>query len=293
MRTRAPPQMNMAELASRVQPRDGELRSARTHRTTVRTRLASSFDVSRLAPIGSHARGTAIRSFSDLDVLVVLRRNEAKWGGSIVSSATVLGRVREDLQARYAFSDIRRDQQAAVVNFAADQQSLDVVPAIFHRFETGRPVYLIPDGSGGWFETSPETHDRFFLIANARSGGKLRKVSQLIKWWKFSRAQSIPMQSFHVDILLAVSEICVGVKPYTHCLYQAFKLLADRECRGLRDPCGIAGTIYAAQTEHQWQAANVAVSFALDHARAALSAEVVKDYEEANRQWSIVFNDTY
>src|SRR5438105_2381570 len=130
MRSSARPQWNMLALAHRVQPQGSELQSARIHRSAVRTRLENSFDVSRVVPIGSHARGTAIRSYSDLDMLVVLRRNEAKWGGNIVSSRTLLSRVSDDLRTRFTRTEIRNDQQAAVIGFASTQHSLDVVPAL-------------------------------------------------------------------------------------------------------------------------------------------------------------------
>ncbi len=285
--------MNLAALAHRVQPLESELVNAKRHRGTARMRLATSFDVSRIVAIGSHARGTAIRSHSDLDMMVVLRRNEAKWGGSLVSSYTVLEKFRQDLQTRYVQTDIRRDEQAVVIDFAAGQRSLDVVPALFHRFDRLRPIYVIPDGNGGWFESSPEAHDRYFGSAVEKSGGKLKKVVQLMKWWKFSRAQPIPIRSFHVDMLVASSDVCVGVKPYTHCLYQVFELLAGRECRGLRDPLALTGVIYAAASDPQWAAMNDAVAYAFEHARAAVAAEAVRNFEEANRQWSIVFNYEY
>lgn len=293
MRAQVNPQVNMLALATRVQPQPVELQSARLHRASARARLEKSFDVSGIVPIGSHVRGTAVRWFSDLDMLVVLRRNEAKWGGDMVSSNTVLGRVIDELGARFASTKIGRDGQAVVVAFAAGQQSLDVVPAFFQRFDSMRPVYLIPDGAGGWFETGPQIHDRYFAVADLKSGGKLKKLSQLIKWWKYSRAKPIPILTFHLDMLLANSSIAVGVKPYTHCVYQAFKLLADRECRGLRDPCQIAGTIYAAQTTPQWEILNDSVKYALEHSTAALAAEAVRDFSEANRQWNIVFNGEF
>ncbi len=293
MKSLANPQINMVVLSNWIQPRDGELASAKRHRGTARIRLAKTFDVSRILPIGSHARGTAIRWYSDLDMLVVLRRNEAKWGGSLVSSRTVLDRMREDLEERYANTEIRRDQQAVVIEFSKGQQSFDIVPAIFSRWDRMRPIYGIPDGSGGWVETSPEAHDRLFRAANERSGGKLRKVSQLLKWWKSSRAQTEPIQSFYIDMLMATSDICVGVRPYTLCLYRAFKLLSERECRGLRDPLGIAGVIDVAQTNPQWEAICNVVAYSLDHASAAIAAETDRDFEEANRQWSIVFNGEY
>ena len=86
MQIRAHPQMNMAALGHRVQPLDSELINAKRHRGTARIRLAKSFDVSRIVPIGSHARGTAIRSYSDLDMMVVLRRNEAKWSKPLMAA---------------------------------------------------------------------------------------------------------------------------------------------------------------------------------------------------------------
>lgn len=293
MQARANPQFNMATLANRIQPQPGELKAARRHLLTVRKRLATSFDISKIVPIGSHARETAIRWYSDLDTMVVLRRNEAKWGGDLVLSSTVLQKVRNDLQDRYIHTEVRRDQQAVVLDFADGEQSLDVVPALFLRLDKLRPVYIIPDGNGEWLEASPETHNRYFAAALERSGGKLRKLIQLLKWWKYSREQPIPIQSFHLDLLFASSGLCVGVKPYTHCLYEAFKLLAERECRGFRDPLGISGVVYAAQTDAQGELINKAVHLALVHSRAAIVAESAKDYSEANRQWSIVFNGEY
>jgi len=293
MLARANPQFNMLSLANRIQPQGGELGSARKHLLTVRRRLASSFDVSRVVPIGSHSRGAAIRWYSDVDVMAVLRRNEVKWGGNVISSATLLQKVRDDLQDRYVNTQVRRDGQAVVVGFAGGQQSLDVVPALFDRLDKLRPVYAIPDGGGGWLQSSPDAHNRFIATAVARSGGKLRKVIQLLRWWKCSRIHPVPINSFYLDLVLGDSGICVGVKQYTFCLYEAFKLLAGRQCRGIRDPVGIAGTVYSAQTEAQAETLNDAVGFALSHARAAIIAEAAKDFAESNRQWSVVFNGQF
>lgn len=293
MRTQANPRFNMAMLASRIQPQQGELKTARIHLLTVRKRLTTSFDISKIIRIGSHSRGTAIRWYSDLDVMTVLRRNEAKWGGDLVSSTTLLQKLKNDLQDRYINTEIRRDKQALVLGFAAGQQCLDIVPAIFRRWDKLGPIYIIPDGNGGWIETCPEAHNHYVVASIEQSKGKLRKLIQFLKWWKFSRVQSIPIQSFYLDLLFADSRLCVGVKPYTQCLYEAFKFLADRECRGFRDPLKIAGIVHAAQTDVQLECINNAVHHALVHSRAAVIAELSKDFPEANRQWSIVFNGKY
>ena len=285
------PQILIRKLIAKIQPVAGERERAMKHSLTIKSRLNKSFDLKKFTKIGSHSRGTAIRAFSDVDFMAVLARNEAKWGGRIVSSSTVLNRVRDDLNDRYAQTTVRRDLQAVVVDFGGGQHAMDVVPAIFLRFvpKIG-PLYLIPDGYDGWIETSPEIHNKFIMNANLRSGFKLVKVIQLIKWWTICRTHSIPIQSFHIEILLATDDVCSGIKSYTQCLHDAFKLLANRECRGLQDPLGISGVIYAAKTQTQCEEINNAVNYVLEHARSALYAESWRDYEEASRQWNIVFN---
>ncbi len=287
------PQLNMLSLSNRIQLREGEIARAKSHIQTVRSRLSKSFEVGRFMPIGSHARKTPIRWYSDIDFMVLLKRNEAKWGGDFVKSSTVLRRVRDDLGDRFTQTDVRLDEQAVVVAFGQGQHDMDVVPAIFHDFKENNAVYWIPDGNNGWLETSPHAHNSYFAKANEQSGSKLAKTVQLLKWWKFSRVDPIPIQSFYLDMLLAVSGVCNGIKSYSQCLYDAFKLFADRECRGLRDPLGISGVIYSAKTNAQWEDINSSIVSALSHAKSAMVADAAQDYQEANRQWSIVFNYQY
>lgn len=86
-----------------------------------------------------------------------------------------------------------------------------------------RPVYLIPDGDGGWLRTSPATQDRLFRLELERSGNKLRKISQLLKWWKHARELPLPIRSFYIDMLLCSGGggSAVG-KTYGSCLKDFF-----------------------------------------------------------------------
>ncbi|SDM44114.1 nucleotidyltransferase [Polaromonas sp. JS666] len=294
MRSQAPPQLNLIALASRIQPQDAGLRAARSHRMSVRTRLTKSFAVANALAIGSHARETAVHRFSDLDFMVVLRKEEFYHGDRMVSSDTVLNRVIDDLRERYPSSTVKRDILAASLGFGSSGQSLDVVPAKFHEFVGGRPVYLIPDGDGGWLRTSPATHDRQFQVQQTRSGNKLRKVSQLLKWWKHARENPLPIRSFYIDMLLCSGDVGVGVgKTYGTCLKDFFELLVATECRPVLDPCGIAGRISANDSQAQHDTLNRAAVYAHQHAHAAIAAEQRRDFPEANRQWSLVFNEAY
>jgi hypothetical protein len=293
MRTLAPPQINLIALANRVQPQSGELLAARAHRMSLKSRLEKSFAVNSVSPIGSHARGTAIRWYSDLDTMAVMRKEEAMWGGKLVSSDTLVKRLLADLRERYPASNVRRAGLAAAIAFGGSKQSLDVVPALFHRFHVRRPVYLIPDGTGGWFETSPQTHDLYFEQAHVRSGKKLTKVSQLLKWWKHGRNPSLPILSFYIDMVLAASGVCTPAKTYATCLLDFFRVISDGKCGWLMDPCEVAGKIKASDTESQRQILINAAEYAYYHAAAAVNAEARRDIEEANRQWSLVFNGEY
>jgi hypothetical protein len=96
-------------------------------------------------------------------------------------------------------------------------------------------VFLIPDGTGEWLRTSPQVHDRKFQIMQERSGNKLRKVSQLLKWWKHAREEPLPIRSFYIDMFLCTTDVAVGVgKSYGTCLKDVFELLASTECRTCR-----------------------------------------------------------
>ena len=92
---------------------------------------------------------------------------------------------------------------------------------------------------------------------------------------------------------MCAANVCLGVKSYTQCVHDAFRLLAERECRGFRDPLSISGINHAAKTDSQLEQANAAVAYGYEHAKAAMYAEAWKDFAEANRQWNIVFNGKF
>ena len=282
-------------LANAIQPTSVGVTKGRLHASTIKARLTNSFAVAKSMFIGSTSRDTAIRSTSDVDLLVVFKRDEARWGGNWVSSDTLVSRVRNDLNARFRATTVRRDGQAVVIHFGQGSEAVDVVPAIFHEFRgsANSPVYLIPRGDGEWMETAPEAHQRYLIAKNDQSSSKLRRTVKLLKHWRASRTNGIPLNSIHIELLLASENICVGAKSYATCLTDSFELLRRRECRGLRDPVGVAGVLYAVQTQAQYGQLLSAVEYAADHANRAMHAEARRNWSEAFRQWDIVFNGSF
>lgn len=284
------PRLLFARLIRSIQPRAVERLRSAGHLKTIRQRLSKSFDLSRIIPIGSFSRSTAITRVSDRDLLVLLKRNEAKWGDQMVSSATVLRRVRSDLDSRFTATTVRADQQAAVVHFRGGRDRFDVVPAVFSHFDGKRPIYGIPDSEGRWLATSPLAHNQWLKQAQNRSGGKLTKVAQLLKYWTNMRTATTPTSSFYLEMWLALNGICVGARSYTEVLADAFDRLDMTECPPIQDPIGISGWIHATRTEAQLRGLLAAVNTCAFHAQRALLAEDRRNNAEARRQWNIVFN---
>ncbi|MCA9617396.1 MAG: nucleotidyltransferase [Myxococcales bacterium] len=263
-----------------------------SHRSSVTRAIETHLDTSKVELMGSFRRGSAIHGSSDIDLLAVLRVGSLRWGGSLKSSATVLAEVRRALLSRYPNSVVGRDGQAVVVSFNDGQHPVDVVPACYA--EQGgpynHPLYFIPDGTGGWMVTSPSSHNRFLAEADSRAGGQLKFTSQLLKYWRGTRATAVPMSAFHLELLIAQERLCEGARSYADVVRDALVVLSNRDGAALHDPVGISGLIPLASTESKCNQAMQSIDAAARHADAALLAERSGDFLEANRQWGIVFN---
>jgi hypothetical protein len=287
--------MAFAQLMRQLDPTPLSIEKGKLHASTIKQRLASTMKVSIAHYIGSTTRNTAIRGASDVDYLTVIPREEVQWGGRWISSDALINKVRTELMGRFKMTEVRRDAQAVVVHFGGGSEPVDVVPAVFHSFKTTAkvPVYVIPDGTGGWLETAPAAHNNYINAAIERSGGKLRRVIQLIKHWRNARNPSIPLNSIHLEMLLASSSVCVGPKSYSSCLIEAFDLFHQRACRGFQDPIGLAGIFPSANTDAKLIRLINAIEHGHDHALRAYDAEIHKNWHEALRQWGIVFNGQF
>lgn len=282
-------------LLSRIEPTDRDLQVYESHRQSITRRLDTVFAMNKVELIGSYSRGSCIRSTSDIDLLLRLKREEVRWGEGYKTSSTILDHVRNELLNRYPVTTVVRDVHAVVVRFADNQHPVDVVPG-FYLQQGGAmnyPVFAIPDGRGGWMAASPQSHNKFINDADAQSGGKLKCVAKLIKFWRHCRTPGIPLNSFHVELFLAQERVCVGSMSYALCLNNAFATLANHQCQPLEDPIGISGQVPAAYTEDKRRRALEAVSASAKRAYNALQAERSGNMGEALRLWDLVFNSTF
>jgi hypothetical protein len=281
------------KLVNRVQPLDNEKAMAQQHLYTVKTRLTATFNIRKFPPSGSFVRGSFIRGGSDADLMALISRKDFKWGDDLVTSKTALERIRVELMKRYPNTPVRTDVHAVVVPFSQGA-SVDVVPAVFEgMLPNNWPRYVIPDGNGGWMPSCPELHNKYIREADARSGSKLHRVAQLVKYWRECRSPRVPLSSFHIEMLLASEGLCTGVKSYAACVTETLQLIAERECRALQDPLGIAGHIRAVKTEAQRESSLASVRYSREHAKDGCLSDYAGNVNEAWRQWDIVFNHTF
>lgn len=281
----------------RLEPSSLEVDKRKSHRRTIEQAMVGEFSgFNELLVMGSHTRETAIHVRSDVDYFAKLGVGDVTWGGSRVNSSTTLERTKKALKARFQNTDVWIDGPAVVVGFGQGAGAVDVVPGVWvgtTATSPQYPVYEIPDGSGGWRRTSPQRHTKYLRDEDQRSGYKLSKVIRLLKGWKYARNPKIPIYGFHLELLLAKEEVCVGVKTYQDCLLDAFRLIRDREGKALTDPLGIAGWVAATGTEAQRSTLVDHARHAMDKATSAIYAELAGKLDDAFYYWKLVFNQDF
>lgn len=280
-------------LLDRIEPTQPEDKARLTHRTTILQGLARTFAVNRVEIIGSHARGSAIRTSSDVDYLAVVSRDDVFRAGSPVASSTVLSKVRDALRDRFPRTEISIDGCAVLVSYGQGKGRVDVVPAFYKcalGVKDGYPSFAIPDGAGGWRSTSPQRHGKFLAEADIEAGHKLFRVVRLLKAWKYARAAPLPCSGFHLELLLANERVCAGARSYAPILRDVFRCIASRQGRPIRDPLGISGNIAAASTSLRCAALATAAARAAEQADRAIELEQAGRHKTALRLWNAVFN---
>ena len=283
------------KLLARICPGVRDLQTYGMHELTVKRRLSAVFQANNVVRIGSYSRGSSIRLFSDIDLMMVLERHEVRQREHWKTSTSVLNRVRNELLFRYPNTEVVRNVEAIVVRFGANQRPVEVVPAFYweHGGLKNYPIFGIPDGDGWWMRTSPQAHNKFIEDGNTQSGGKLKNVARLIRFWMQCWQAPIPLSGFYVEVLLARDGICNGAKSYALCVNDVLASLANSQCDRIADPMEVAEFIYAAGSQEKRRRAQVATLSSAKRAYRALAAEVRGDLEESSRLWNLVFNGRF
>ncbi len=170
------------EFLLRLTPLGGESEAAKNHRASIESCLKSTFEILRFFRTGSFGNGTSIRSYSDVDYFASMPTENVKQ-----DSQSTLRDVRDALAARFPATGVVVRTPAVLVPFGKDaSESTEVVPADLASYNGGKQIYDIPNRSGGWMKSSPNTHNSYVAEVNSKLDEPPRVFRRLGQWTPFS-----------------------------------------------------------------------------------------------------------
>jgi predicted nucleotidyltransferase len=166
-------------------------------------------------PFGSFGRSTAVRPFSDVDLLANFefpRRGER-------DDPQYLLDILESL-VRGTVGDTRRHRNAISILYP-EWPSVDIVPAMQSQKEDqGELSFLIPNVEGmGWQVYEPHVADRQIEERVKSLGGEFKGVIRMMKWW--SKIKGGVVESYKIETI-AFHLFVETLPPYPQAIYEFF-----------------------------------------------------------------------
>lgn len=255
---------------------------------TVDERLSEKFESASDMPyshgilMGSAEKSTIIRPFEDIDVLAVFSNVNGAWEKYKYDSKGFIYRIR-DAYDGVAIQQVGTRGQAVRV-FYQTGGHVDVAPV----FSAGNDVYLLPNGSGGWTNTSPTLACSWFAKRNKDLGYHLAPLVRLLKCW--NRAHSKRIRSYHLETVVGTTFSSMGGN-YRDAVQKFFEWSQGR--LSVDDPGGHSGDLSNYLNWNGRSELTQALSAASDRALKALKAEEDGNHTEAKRLWRIILGEGF
>lgn len=155
-------------------------------------------DTSHSLYVGSYGRGTAIRGFSDLDMIfqlsydVYVQYNNHIFNGQ----SALLQAVKNSILNTYSSTSVGGDGQVVVVNFS-DGNFFEVVPAFINKDNS----FTFPDSNNGgkWKVTNPLPEISAIANVDKACSGNLKWLCRMMRAWK--NKWNVPMGGLLIDTL--------------------------------------------------------------------------------------------
>jgi hypothetical protein len=277
---------------SKLEPLSTEQTKAKTHKGSVESCLKNSFQCYKFEETGSIGNGTGIRHYSDTDYFASMPVDKLS-----VNSGTTLREVKSAL--RYTFhstSGIEVNSPAVQIPFGNyASENLEVTPCQFKGMITtslgNYPLYMIPDGGGGWMQSSPKAHNKYVTTVDAKLRGKLKPLIQLIKAWKYMN--DVPIISFYIELRITKLFENSIILYYDEAVVEVLNHLYDKDLAGIQDPMKVSGLIPSTKTPSQRESALSKLGTALSRAEKAVAARKKEKIDEAFEWWNKLFNENF
>lgn len=150
--------------------------------------------------VGSYGRQTAIHGISDLDMVFELPAKELERFKKVQGNgpSQMLQEVRGHLLERYPNTDIKGDGQVVVIEFAASNARVEVLPAFFNADDDSY-TYGNSNEGGRWEVCKPRHEIAAVDTRNARTNRNYKRVCKMLRAWR--EAQGAPMSGMLIDTL--------------------------------------------------------------------------------------------
>lgn len=148
--------------------------------------------------VGSYGRRTAVRGFSDLDILFILpsdlcaRYNQYSYNGQ----SALLQAVKQSVTKSYPNTHIGGDGQVVSVSFS-DRITFEIVPAFIKNDYS----FIYPDSNNGgsWKTTNPIPEIDCIKLNNELTNGNLKNLCRMARAWR--NKWDVPMGGLLIDTL--------------------------------------------------------------------------------------------
>jgi Second Messenger Oligonucleotide or Dinucleotide Synthetase domain len=191
------------------------------------------FELRKMLLSGSLAKGTALKSISDIDV------------GCYVSSASAPEKISDLIdwlagKLQKAFPNfkpeqIKRKEYSVAVNFISTGNEVDIVPILYDGDPQWRG-HLVSKETGEKLMTSIPMHLEFIRKRKKAHEKDFAQVVRLLKYWcklqKESDPEGFRFKSFMVELIVAyLADRGLPLNDYPEAMAQIFAFLASDEFR--------------------------------------------------------------
>lgn len=274
-----------------ISPLSTEHNKAQSHKDSVSSCLEKYFGCYSFFETGSFGNGTGVRHYSDTDYFAVIKTDKLSQ-----NSSYTLRKVKEALQLTFwKTNGIEVNSPAVVIPFGTfTSETMEIIPCDFQgMYDTDygkKPVYDIPNLSGGWMKSSPNTHNAYVKNNDIRLKNKLKPLIQLVKAWKFFN--NVPISSFYLE--LRITKYAESEKSilYDIDIKRIMKYLSDINLASIQDPMGISGYINACNTDVKKEDALSKLSTGLSRVEKAY-VQKDKDLDNCFYWWNLFFNNQF
>lgn len=197
----------LEEARHRIEVTKAELDEARKRRSALAEALRTAFPGSRIYFNGSVAHGDALTPLTDVDLGVVVRNPDQKYGPGKAGPGVLMEQARDAI--RDALGEdypkltvtVEGQKRSVLVRFGdpvtAGQTDFtaDVIVAIDNLTGAGLYIPRVP----GWDRSDPETHTKMILAAIEQTEVSFALIVRLLKHW--NRTHDKPLCSWNIKAL--------------------------------------------------------------------------------------------